>query len=295
MSHAAVRLPGRPTDPAMPGAQAAASGKRRRITGTALIWFVAFALVGAAAAKLARAPFIVNQLRPFGFDDTWIAILGVIELASALLFAVPRTRALGLLLITGFLGGAIATHIQHAQSPAQPAVLLAIGWTGVWLRHREANWSRLEQFSKQSRERGQMRRQDVVLWFSRITLVLVIGILLLISRKYLLDPTSASAERGMVLSTGAGRTIARVGLGAFPLACALVIGACVVATERVRYGLWFVIALFGTVLLVRLVSATVDNSLPDNVPLIIPEVVFLTLTSLALVLGRGRGTSVRST
>jgi hypothetical protein len=273
--------------------------RARRISGNVLIGLVSLTLVGAAFGKLVHAPFLVNQLRPFGFDDTWISILGVIELASALLFAVPRTRALGLLLITGFLGGAIATHIQHGQSPAQPAVLLAIGWTGVWLRHLEANWSkrgspaaataRLEvsiNNSQSASEASHMKRQAVVLWFSRIILAFVTVILLLIAKKYLFDPTGASAERGIVLSNGVGRTIARVGFGGFPLACAIVVAACLTAAERVRSGLWFVIALFGTVLFVRLISAVADKSLADNVPLIIPEVVFLTLTTAALILGR---------
>jgi hypothetical protein len=134
-----------------------------------------------------------------------------------------------------------------------------------------------------------MKRQHMVLWFSRTILVLVAGILFLIARKYLFDPTGASAERGIVLSTGTGRTIARVGFGAFPLACAIVVAACVPATNRVRNGLWFVIALFGTVLFVRLAGAVADNSLADNIPLVIPEVVFLMLTTTALILGRPRG------
>ena len=131
-----------------------------------------------------------------------------------------------------------------------------------------------------------MKRHNAVLWFSRMILILVAGILLLIARKYLFDPTGASAERGIILSTGGGRTIARVGFGGFPLACAIVVAACVPAARRVRYGLWFVIALFGTVLFVRLAGAVADKSLADNVPLIIPEVVFLALTTAALILGR---------
>jgi hypothetical protein len=141
MTHAATDARKQTIDAIAPPRNAQ-SVRPRRITGNVLMGIVVVALIGAAAAKLVHAPFLVNQLRPFGFDDTWISILGVIELGSAILFAIPRTRALGLLLITGFLGGAIATHIQHGQSPAQPAVLLAVGWTGVWLRHREANWSR---------------------------------------------------------------------------------------------------------------------------------------------------------
>ena len=141
MTYAAMRSPEQPSGTLAPALDSRRVGRGRHIAGNVLIAIVASALVGAASAKLVHAPFLVNQLRPFGFDDTWISILGVIELCSAILFAIRRTRALGLLLITGFLGGAIATHIEHGQSPAQPAVLLAIGWTGVWLRHLEANWS----------------------------------------------------------------------------------------------------------------------------------------------------------
>jgi hypothetical protein len=139
-----------------------------------------------------------------------------------------------------------------------------------------------------------MRRQGIVLWFSRIILVLVAGVLLLIARKYLFDPTSASAERGIVLSTGAGRTIARVGFGGFPLACAIVVAACVASARRVRYGLWFVIALFGTVLFVRLAGAVADKSLGDYLPLISREVVFLTLTTAALIDGRAHNAGPRT-
>jgi len=142
MTHAATHARKQTIDATIvPPRNAQSISRPRRITGNVLVGIVVLALIGAASAKLVHAPFLVNQLRPFGFDDTWISILGIIELGSAGLFAITRTRALGLLLITGFLGGAIATHIQHGQPPAQPAVLLAVGWIGVWLRHVEANWS----------------------------------------------------------------------------------------------------------------------------------------------------------
>jgi hypothetical protein len=115
---------------------------KRHIAGSILIGLVAAALIGAASGKLVHAAPLERQLIPLGFNDTWITILGVIELGSAVLLAIPRTRALGFLLVTAFLGGAIATHIQHAQSPASPALLLSVCWIGIWLRHPAANWSR---------------------------------------------------------------------------------------------------------------------------------------------------------
>jgi hypothetical protein len=119
-------------------------------------------------------------------------------------------------------------------------------------------------------------------------------ILLLISEKYLFDTTAQSAARGIVLTSGLGMTIARVGFGAFPLACAIVVMACIGSATRVRLGLWFVLTLFGTVLIVRLAGAIVDKSLSASVSLVIPEVVFIILTSVALWVGRrAAGPAVR--
>ena len=60
---------------------------------------------------------------------------------GALLLLVPPTRSVGLLLVSGLLGGAIATHMQHGQSYVGPAVLLVLVWLGAWLRHPETLWS----------------------------------------------------------------------------------------------------------------------------------------------------------
>jgi hypothetical protein len=123
---------------------------------------------------------------------------------------------------------------------------------------------------------------------SRGVLVAVTGILALISRKYLFNTTAQAAASGITITAPIGATITRVGFGGFPLACAIVVVTCLVSTERLRWGLWFVMALFGTVLAVRLLGAVVDGSVPQSIPLIIPEVVFLTLTTIALLIGRGQ-------
>jgi hypothetical protein len=115
--------------------------RRRRISGNVLIGLVSVALIGAAATKFAQVAPVVTQLNGFGFNGPWVTLLGVIELTSVVALIVPRTRALGLLLVTGFFGGAIATHIQHQQLPTSPALLLVLCWVGVWLRHPIAFWS----------------------------------------------------------------------------------------------------------------------------------------------------------
>lgn len=128
-------------------------------------------------------------------------------------------------------------------------------------------------------------RPRVALWLSRGVLLVVAVILTLISQRYLRDPVGGAAERGIVISSPVAATIARVGFGAFPLACAIVVAWCLVAADRLRAGLWFVVILFGTVLSVRVAGAVVDRSLSESIPLIVPEVVFLAFTAAALIVG----------
>jgi hypothetical protein len=47
----------------------------------------------------------------------------------------------GLLLVSAFMGGAIATHLEHGQAIIQPGAFLAVLWLGTWLRHPQILWS----------------------------------------------------------------------------------------------------------------------------------------------------------
>jgi hypothetical protein len=99
------------------------------------------ALLASAAAKFARVPLVAAELGAFGFTGGRLTLIAIAELVSAALFLVRRTRAAGLLLVSAFLGGAIATHLQHDRSVLQPGVVLGLLWLGAWLRHPEALWS----------------------------------------------------------------------------------------------------------------------------------------------------------
>lgn len=115
------------------------SPARRRI-GAALISLTGFILVASSATKFAGLPPIVQQLEDFGFAGK-LTLLGVIEATTAVLFLVPKTRALALLLFPVFMGGAITTHLQHGELPVPPAIVLGLAWLGRWLRHPVAFWS----------------------------------------------------------------------------------------------------------------------------------------------------------
>lgn len=123
------------------GTDSISISKRRRIAGVVLISMGSIMLMGSAATKFAHLPQVVNMMAPMGFEGGRLMIVACAELMSAVLFLVPITRSVGLLLASAFMGGAIATHMQHGVPVAQPAIFLALLWAGAWLRHPEVLWS----------------------------------------------------------------------------------------------------------------------------------------------------------
>lgn len=83
------------------------------------------------------APFVKDTLA-LGFTERHVVIMGILGLLSTLLYAIPRTSFLGALLLTGYLGGAVAAQLRveaHLFSsvlfPIYIAILL---WLAIWLR-----------------------------------------------------------------------------------------------------------------------------------------------------------------
>ncbi len=111
--------------------------------GSVLIMLGGLLLLGSAAAKLAHVPKVVAELGAMGFDSNKLTFIALLEVASAVLFLVPFTRWMGLLLVSSFMGGVIATHLQHEpfQSIVGPSVILVLLWLGTALRHREVLWA----------------------------------------------------------------------------------------------------------------------------------------------------------
>ena len=116
------------------------ASRTRRITSNLLIFLGGLVLIASAGAKFAHVPQVVTQLNSFGFEGK-VMLIAIGEVFGALLFLVPSTRSIGLLFVSAFMGGAIATHMQHGQSYLAPAVLLFLLWLGAWARHPETLWS----------------------------------------------------------------------------------------------------------------------------------------------------------
>jgi hypothetical protein len=113
----------------------------RRIPGITLMTLGSLVLLASATTKLVQIPKVIAELGAMGVHGNNVTYIGMLEVISALLFLLPATRSAGLLLVSSFLGGAIATHLEHGQPVIQPSVVLLLIWLGTWFRHPEMFWS----------------------------------------------------------------------------------------------------------------------------------------------------------
>ncbi len=108
-------------------------------TGYVLSGLFALFMLGASVApKLLGLPVAEETMAALGWPPGHTLWIGVVELALTLLYLFPRTNLLGAVLLTGLMGGAMATQIR-AGSPLFSHVLfgLYLGvvlWAGLWLR-----------------------------------------------------------------------------------------------------------------------------------------------------------------
>ena len=121
----------------------AQNNRTRSIAGTVLIFLPGLAVGLSSVLKFAAVPAVANQMAAMGFTGGRYTLVAALELVSAVLFLFSRTRSFGLLLLSAFLGGAICSHVQmnEVSKGVGPAVLLALAWSGTWLRHPEMLWS----------------------------------------------------------------------------------------------------------------------------------------------------------
>ena len=126
------------------------------------------------------------------------------------------------------------------------------------------------------------------IWVSRFPLIAATFIFTAISAKFILDPVHSAAARGVLFSTGEGITVGRVGFGAFPLTFAIITLSCLISKRRILGGLYMLLALVSVVLVVRVAGMFVDNSVKENVHVLIPEIVLLVVSLIAITVERRR-------
>lgn len=113
------------------------SKKTIKVIGWTLTAVIGFLFAMSAFLKLTLNEAAVTQAATFGIDSSTYLILGVIEIISLILFIYPRTGILGTLLLASYLGGAIATHLQHQQPIIMAVIIQIMLWTIAVIRFPE--------------------------------------------------------------------------------------------------------------------------------------------------------------
>lgn len=102
--------------------------------GWALTILPAAVLLLSGFMKVLKPEFIVNGFAHMGWPSELALGLGLVEIACTILYLIPRTAVLGAILLTGYLGGAVATHLRIGE-PIFGAVGLGVFvWLGLYLR-----------------------------------------------------------------------------------------------------------------------------------------------------------------
>src|SRR5580765_4178720 len=104
--------------------------------GWAVSLWPAFVVISSATWKLTRNPWYVAEFARIGWPDSALPLLAFLQLGCIVLYVIPPTAVLGAVLLTGYLGGAIATYVRMGE-PYPVLVPLStslIAWAGIYLR-----------------------------------------------------------------------------------------------------------------------------------------------------------------
>lgn len=111
--------------------------KQRIWAGRIIGGLPALFLIVDAVMKFIKPRPVVEATVKLGYPESVILGLGVVLLISTILYLIPLTSVLGAILLTGYLGGAVATHVRTGEgmfSVLFPVIFGALLWGGLWLR-----------------------------------------------------------------------------------------------------------------------------------------------------------------
>jgi DoxX-like family len=104
-------------------------------TGRVLTALPVLMLIFSASLKLMHEPgFVEKWTSKAGWPESTLTPIGLLELACVAIHLVPRTAFLGAILLTGYLGGAVASHVRIAEPFVMPLIVGILVWAGYYLR-----------------------------------------------------------------------------------------------------------------------------------------------------------------
>ena len=108
--------------------------KGARIGGWIMSILPVLLLLMSASFKFIQGDEFVKGLEHMGWTPDTMKVLGVVEITSALMTLIPRTAVIGAILVTAYMGGAVATHVRVGDAFYIQVLVGVFVWGGLWLR-----------------------------------------------------------------------------------------------------------------------------------------------------------------
>jgi len=96
---------------------------------------VALLVLASAVSKFVEWDGKADEFAKLGWTTDMMFAIGIVEVAIALLFIIPRTAFVGAILLTGYLGGATATHVRVGDAFVVPIIVGIVAWIALGLRN----------------------------------------------------------------------------------------------------------------------------------------------------------------
>ncbi|HKV34730.1 MAG TPA: DoxX family protein [Pyrinomonadaceae bacterium] len=99
---------------------------------------VALFLLMDGGMKLVKPAFVVEETMRLGYPERVIVPIGVVLIVCTILYLIPKTAVLGAILLTAYLGGAVATHVRAEEPVFSIVFAIVFGvllWLGLYLRN----------------------------------------------------------------------------------------------------------------------------------------------------------------
>jgi len=118
--------------------------------GRVLSAIPALMLLVSGTMKLVKPPQLAEGFAHLGWPEHLATPLGILEITCTIIYLIPQTATLGAILLTGYMGGAIATHVRIGEPFIAQSLLGIVIWLGLFLRDKRL-WAVLPIRQRQSR------------------------------------------------------------------------------------------------------------------------------------------------
>ncbi len=112
----------------------APASKTVRWSGRIMVALPVLMMLMSATFKFLQTPEVVKGFEHLGWNLNLVTTLGILQVACTVLYAIPRTAVLGAILLTGYLGGAIATSVRVGDGWVFQFLFGIVLWGGLYLR-----------------------------------------------------------------------------------------------------------------------------------------------------------------